>query len=298
MRTRVARSYVDALGTPRTAAPETVARFEELIREEPHRFVAPAVVLRDDEELAVEVTLPAMSWTENLRWTLVRDDGSTEEGVVALRHAPVLNADHRPESTYDTRRVAIAGAQPLGAHTLALTVDAYARATMHVVVVPRRAYPPRGRTWGVAFQLYTLRSERNDGIGDFADLRAVCRLLGERGASYAGINPLHAPFRSDPEAASPYAASSRIWLNWLYIALDDVPEARAAAVRAILRRTTRREQLAALRAVDLVDYTGVAAVKDEALRACFAALDDDAERRAAFDAWCAAHGEPLARFAV
>ncbi len=298
MRTRVARSYVDALGTARTAAPETVARFEELIREEPHRFVAPAVVLRDDEELAVEVTLPAMSWTENLRWTLVRDDGSTEEGVVALRHAPVLNADHRPESTYDTRRVAIAGAQPLGAHTLALTVDAYARATMHVVVVPRRAYPPRGRTWGVAFQLYTLRSERNDGIGDFADLRAVCRLLGERGASYAGINPLHAPFRSDPEAASPYAASSRIWLNWLYIALDDVPEARAAAVRAILRRTTRREQLAALRAVDLVDYTGVAAVKDEALRACFAALDDDAERRAAFDAWCAAHGEPLARFAV
>jgi 4-alpha-glucanotransferase len=297
-RRRVARSYVDALGTKRSAAPETVARFEELLREEPHPFVAPTVVLRENETLAVDVTLPAMSWTENLRWTLVRDDGTTEEGVVALRDAPVLSADHRPESTYDTRRVAIAGPQPLGAHRLALTVDAYARATVHVVVVPERAFPPQGRTWGIALQIYTLRSERNDGIGDFADLRAACRLLGERGASYVGINPLHATFRSDPEAASPYAASSRVWLNWMYIAVDDVPEARAASVRAIRNRPAHRARVTELRAAQLVDYAGVAAVKDELLRACLAALDADRERCEAFDAWCAAKGEPLARFAA
>ena len=210
---RVARSYVDALGTPRSAAPEIVARFEELLAEQPHRFVAPSVVLRDDETLAVDATLPAISWTENVRWTLERDDGTTEQGTVALRDAPVLSTEHRPESTYDTRRVVLAGPQPLGVHRLALTVAAYARETVHVVVVPKRAYPPQGRTWGIALQIYTLRSGRNDGIGDLADLRAVCRLLGERGAAYVGINPLHATFRSDPEAASPYAASSRIWLN-------------------------------------------------------------------------------------
>ena len=295
---RVARSYVDALGTRRRAAPETVARFEELLREEPHHFVAPAVVLRDGETLALDVTLPAMSWTENLRWELVREDGTAEDGVVALREAPVLSADHRAESTYDTRRVAIAGPQPHGAHRLTLTVDAYARAAVHVVVVPERAFPPAGRTWGIAFQLYTLRSDRNDGIGDFADLRAVCRLLGERGASYAGINPLHGTFRSDPEAASPYAASSRIWLNWLYIAVGDVPEARDASVRAIVNRPAHRKRIAALRATDLVDYAGVAAVKDELLRACFAALGSDPERCAAFDSWCAAKGEPLTRFAT
>ena len=210
----------------------------------------------------------------------------------------MLSADHRVESTYDTRRVAIAGPQPLGAHRLALTVDAYARAVVHVVVVPERAHPPAGRTWGIAFQLYTLRSERNDGIGDFADLRAVCRLLGERGASYVGINPLHATFRSDPEAASPYAASSRIWLNWLYIALDDVPEARDASVRAIVKRPAHRNRLEALRTAELVDYAGVAAVKDEVLRACFAVLAKDGERREAFDAWCAAKGDALVRFAT
>ncbi|MEA2689598.1 MAG: glycogen debranching enzyme [Candidatus Eremiobacteraeota bacterium] len=298
MNARVARSYVDALGTPRSAPPETIARFEELLAEEAHHFVAPTVVLREDETLAVDVTLPAMSWTENLRWTLVRDDGTTEEGTVALRDAPVLSADHRPESTYDTRRVALAGPQPMGAHELALDVAAYARETTHVVVVPKRAYPPHGRTWGIALQIYTLRSERNHGIGDFADLRAACRLLGERGASYVGINPLHAAFRSDPESASPYAASSRIWLNWLYVAVDDVPESRAAGVRAILAEPGRAERVAALRATELVDYAGVAAVKDELLRACFAALEDDPRRRDAFEAWCADNGEPLVRFAA
>ncbi|HEV2644021.1 MAG TPA: 4-alpha-glucanotransferase, partial [Candidatus Elarobacter sp.] len=224
--------------------------------------------------------------------------GTTSEGTVPLRDAPVVFADHREISTYDTRRVALAGPQPLGSHRLALSVDAYARETVHVVVVPERAFAPQGRTWGIALQIYTLRSARNAGIGDYADLRAVCRLLGERGASYAGINPLHATFRDDPEAASPYAASSRRWLNWLYVALDDVPEADAAQVRAILGAPERDAVLARLRAADHVDYAGVAAVKDEVLRACFAALDGDQHRRHAFAAWYEAQGEPLLRFAV
>jgi 4-alpha-glucanotransferase len=295
---RVLRSYVDALGTERTAAPETVARFEELIAQEPHHFVAPSVVLREDEPLALDVTLPAMSWTENLQWSLVREDGETAEGTLPLRDAPVMSADHREQSTYDTRRVTIAQPLPLGTHRLALSVVAYARETVHVVVVPERAFAPHGRTWGIAVQIYTLRSARNDGIGDYADLRAVARLLGERGASYVGINPLHATFRDDPEAASPYAASSRRWLNWLYIALDDVPESSDVRVRDILARPERAEVLARLRAADHVDYAGVAAAKDEVLRACFAGLDGDEKRRDAFAAWCAAQGEPLLRFAA
>ncbi len=298
MKRRVARSYVDALGTRRTAAPEVVARFEELLAEEPHEFVAPAVVLREHDPLTVDVTLPAMSWPETLRWALSRDDGTTDEGTVALRDAPVVFADHRAESTYDTRRVTLAGAQPLGLHRLALTVEAYARRTMHVAVVPKRAHPPHGRTWGIAVQLYTLRSERNHGIGDFADLRAVCRLLGDRGASYVGINPLHATFRDDPEAASPYAASSRIWLNWLYIAVDEVPEYDSPPMRAALAKDALSGTLAAARDARYVDYKSVAAYKDAVLRACFAALKRRAIRSAAFESWCAARGEPLTRFAV
>ena len=50
------------------------------------------------------------------------------------------------------------------------------------MVAPGRCYEPvvlsRGRRlWGVAVQLYTLRSESNWGIGDFADLESVVRGL-------------------------------------------------------------------------------------------------------------------------
>ncbi|MBV9408086.1 MAG: 4-alpha-glucanotransferase, partial [Candidatus Eremiobacteraeota bacterium] len=296
MSAHVARTYVDALGVERSASPETVARFEALVAEPPHPFVAPARVLREHEPLTLDVTLPAASWETALRWSLTCEDGMLVEGTLPLRDAPVVAADHRADGTYDTRRVTLCGPLPLGPHELALAVPDFARAQVHVVVVPARAVAPQGRQWGIALQLYTLRSERNDGIGDFADLRAVCRLLGERGAGYVGINPLHAPFRTDPEAASPYAASSRLWLNWLAIAVDDVPEAGAPAMRKL--RSKRRERTAALRATPKVDYTGVAEHKDALLRACFRALPRSPERLAAFEAWCAAQGERLRRFAI
>ena len=45
--------------------------------------------------------------------------------------------------------------------------------------------------WGVSLQLYELRSARNMGIGDFADLREVCEV-----AAYAG-KPFADPIRTN-----------------------------------------------------------------------------------------------------
>jgi 4-alpha-glucanotransferase len=293
---RVARAYIDALGTERSAAPETVAKFEAILSAPVRQFAAPTVVVRDDEQVAVDVTLPAESWTEDLGWDLLREDGERVSGAVRLRDAPVVGVEHTPERTFDTRRVALGVSVPLGAHRLSLSVGGFGHASIHLVVVPRRAEPPPGRTWGIALQLYTVRSARNVGIGDFADLRAFCALAGERGASYVGLNPLHAVFRSNPEDASPYAASSRTWLNWLYIAIDELPEAQDRRVRTLLRKAETRKRAEALRRAANVDYSGVAALKDRVLRACFEALD--AARGEALDAWSAAQGERLRRFAT
>ncbi|WP_420394493.1 4-alpha-glucanotransferase [Acuticoccus sp.] len=89
------------------------------------------------------------------------------------------------------------------------------------------AYVPpfldEGRAFGIALQLYQLRSEDNFGVGDLADLRALIPTFAEAGADFVGLNPLHALFTAAPDRASPFSPSDRRALNPLMIAVADVP---------------------------------------------------------------------------
>lgn len=119
--------------------------------------------------------------------------------------------------------------------------------------------PEGDRAWGVAVQLYQLRSDRNWGIGDLADLQDLAAVLGDMGADFIGLNPLHAMFLADPARCSPFSPSNRRFLNPLYLAIDGIDGFDPAMADA--------DAIARLRQTDLVDYPGVAAVKLKALRA-------------------------------
>lgn len=138
-----------------------------------------------------------------------------------------------------------------------------------------RCHLPGGPpAWGVAVQLYQIRTARNWGIGDFADLEALAAILGAEGASFIGLNPLHALFLSDPARCSPFSPSNRRFLNPLYLAVDRIEGfAPGLADPAAIAR---------VQAADLVDYPAVAALKLEALRTAWQAAGcpdaDDAFR--------------------
>ncbi|MCD6043760.1 MAG: bifunctional 4-alpha-glucanotransferase/malto-oligosyltrehalose synthase, partial [Burkholderiales bacterium] len=121
-----------------------------------------------------------------------------------------------------------------------------------------------GRIWGFALQLYGLRSARNWGIGDFGDLGALVELAAGLGASIVGVNPLHAT------QGSPYSPSSRHALNFAYLDVEALPEyqASAAAQRLVASRAFQA-RLRKLRQAELVDYAGVAALKQEVLELLF-----------------------------
>ena len=79
------------------------------------------------------------------------------------------------------------------------------------------------RHWGINGALYGLRSKRNTGIGDFEDLACLGEVLAANGASFIGINPVHAFGAEADHVISPYSPSHRAMLNTLHIALDKIP---------------------------------------------------------------------------
>ncbi|MBV9558404.1 MAG: 4-alpha-glucanotransferase, partial [Pseudolabrys sp.] len=126
------------------------------------------------------------------------------------------------------------------------------------------------KSWGLAVQLYAVRSARNWGMGDFGDLIKIIDTAAEAGASAIGLNPLHALFLDLPEMASPYGPSSRLFLNPLYIAVDHVPEFK--------RNAQNPADYAMAQRSDLVDYTAVSRIKIRALRDCYARFAAQQER--------------------
>lgn len=121
-----------------------------------------------------------------------------------------------------------------------------------------------GRVWGFMVQLYSLRSARNWGIGDFGDLRALIETAAGLGAAAVGVNPLHAG------GTSPYSPSSRHALNVLYLNIESIPEySRCPPAQRLVKSPAFQKRLRTLRDAELVDYEGVARAKYEVLELLF-----------------------------
>src|SRR6202045_1402613 len=114
---------------------------------------------------------------------------------------------------------------PLGYHSI---FDREGRKSRLIVTPPRCFLPADLHTWGWALQLYSLRSRTSWGMGDLEDLRCMCEWSAELGAGIVMVNPLCATAPVLPQQASPYYPSSRLFLNPLYLCIEEIDGAREA----------------------------------------------------------------------
>ncbi|AWM09309.1 4-alpha-glucanotransferase [Bradyrhizobium symbiodeficiens] len=270
----VQSEFVDALGKLRVTDPVALKSILDALPEKRvYRFVEGPVVLRalrhSRTELAATGGVP-------LKWTITGNakviaQGETREPVIAWP------AD-----------------LPLGYHRLTLTDAEGATEEVPMIVAPERAFGGDfDRGWLLAVQLYSIRSDRNWGIGDFTDLAGLVRLAKQLGADGVGLNPLHVLFDDHPADCSPYSPNSRLFLNPLYIDVEAIPEFSADLVPNAAATAAR------LREGDRVPYADMAALKWRALRAAFDAFVTKASgaRRNQFDAFRADRAPLLSRFA-
>lgn len=272
--------YRDAFGHMKRVDAAVLARLLDGFPSVPPgpRALPSSVVLRQGVDWSVQMNCDSGL---AVRWTIRASDNVVAQGDTA------------------TPRIALPPSLPDGIFELEVAIDAPAGERCEqasLIVCPPRAYQgkpdaPR-RMWALAFQLYAVRSLTNWGHGDFGDLLTMIDLAADLGAAGIGLNPLHALFDDSPEQASPYSPSSRLFLNPLYIALDQVPEFPDATALGL------NEQIENLRAASLVDYRGVGEVKQRALRLAFEEFRHaPAERRAAFERFRQEHGPALLSYA-
>jgi len=150
------------------------------------------------------------------------------------------------------------------------------------------------RFWGVACQLYALRSARNLGMGDFEDLATLAGIAAAQGAAFVGVNPLHALFLADPGRYSPYSPSTRRFLNPLYIAVDHLEGGR----EAIAALKSEEPNLFEGGEGDLVDYPAVGRLKHRLFRRIFFERKAEICDEQAFQRFLENGGEALRGFAL
>jgi 4-alpha-glucanotransferase len=270
----VQAKFIDALGKLRVTAPAALKSILDALPEKRvYRLISGPLVVRSGgdarTELAAAAGLP-------LRWKITQGSKVFAEGET-----------HEPAISWPA-------GLPLGYHRLTLTDATGMVEEAPLIATPERAFTGDfARGWLLAVQLYSIRSARNWGIGDFTDLADLVRLANQFGADGVGLNPLHALFDDRPTDCSPYSPNSRLFLNPLYIDVEKIPEFSAD------RLPEARETAVRLREGDRVPYADVARLKWRGLRAAFDAFVATASdaRRQEFAAFRAERGPLLPRFA-
>ncbi|MBY4899051.1 4-alpha-glucanotransferase [Cupriavidus sp. AU9028] len=149
------------------------------------------------------------------------------------------------------------------------------------------------RPWGVSVQLYGLRRGMPAGLGDLSALAMFAEAAAREGADAVAINPLHAGFAAFPERSSPYAPSSRLFLNGLYA--DPAPVFGHAAVARAVSALKLSGTLQTLERAAEIDWPALAQARQAVLRWLWNERKQllTAEAARDLDQFRAAGGKPL-----
>ncbi|EME70886.1 4-alpha-glucanotransferase [Paramagnetospirillum caucaseum] len=304
------RVFLAAMGLPAGSDEQVRASLKDLETRPWRRALEP--VLMAEEHSAppsIAVTLPAEADDIGHSWVLEEELGIRHAGSfrpVELRWGEEYLLDDR---LVHRRWLDLPALPPCGYHRLILSGPAGVLAEMALIVTPPRAHVPEAveretGAWGVATQIYSLRSERDWGVGNYGNLAELAEGAARLGAACVGVNPLHALFPADPERFSPYSPSSRRFLNIAYIDIEAMPEFRdCLEARRMFASPGYQATLARLRGYSLIEYPDVMRLARPMLEVLYrwfrrTSMGDDNPRGQEFRAWQAEMGEAGRNFAV
>lgn len=228
-------AVLGALGVPAGSPEERAASLSAHDRAHWGRMLPPTIVGRAGAEIGfwVHVTHGA-----DVRVWVRLEDGTVRPMVRQLENfTPPYDLDGRliGEASF-----ALPADLPLGYHRVYAQSGAEESSAALIVTPAWLGLPERvgqRRLWGLATQLYSVRSARSWGIGDLTDLTDLAVWSAARhGAGYLLINPLHATAPTTPIEPSPYLPTSRRFVSPLYLRVEAIPEYSELPTRRGVRK--------------------------------------------------------------
>ena len=304
----VKRSLLAALRSPVDNDDDIERSLWELESRKWRHIVAPAVVRRQsDSPISLLLALSERQAGSKIDWEICEESGQRHHGKWELNQQDVVGETVIDDLRLMRFEVILPEFDRLGYHRLSIRTTDGREAHSTLVIAPDTCYqPPKlvegKRMWGVGIQLFSLRSRRNWGIGDFTDLHSVIEMLAPLGVDVLGLNPLHALFPQLPEQASPYSPSSRDFLNAVYLDIEVIDEFKYCdEAQQLVESEKFQASLQALRELELIDYGKVWAVKLnvlESLYRVFKQQGSNSARIQAFRQFLHEGGEESYRFAL
>ena len=288
-------AVLDALGVTASTEQDRAAALADHDRDHWVRPLPPSIVGR------AGVTTPFwvhVTHGDPARLWLRMEDGSVRTGIRQLENnSPPYDLDGRlvGEATFE-----LPADLPIGYHRLHLQIGA-GEVSTSVIVSPSTLERSRGpgprRGWGLATQLYSVRSKKSWGVGDLTDLVDLAVWSAARyRAGFVLVNPLHAAAPVAPMEPSPYLPTSRRFVNPLYLRIEAVPEFAYVRHRSRIRKAQAQVQSRAARA-SRIDRDMVWKAKRAALETLYL-VERSPGREIAYRAFCEREGRSLDDFAT
>jgi len=240
-----------------------IERDETRLRE---RLIAPVEVFRIGANSAtiLAVRLPTGAQRKRCQYRL---EINTDQGD------SIAAEGYLPPSASGVATLQLGTDLGLGYHTVKLALALPRRdivASQSRILCPRSCTTveevlgkPRG--FGLWANLYSVRSAGNWGIGDLSDLRQLAAWAAQHGATFIGINPLHA-LRNRGHEISPYSPLSRFFVNEIYLDVIAIPEfTDCRPAKSLVESSEYNAALERLRGARYVDYEAISHLKRQVL---------------------------------
>ncbi len=214
------------------------------------------------------LSVASENFDKKLGWHLQLESGETLAGEINVSELTVFAEQEISGVVYKKLHLVLPKVAE-GYHSLTVLVGEQT-ARCHLIVAPKTCYGPNDaadyRMWGLAAQLYSVKSDNSWGMGDFGDLKNLVAESAKRGVTAIGLNPLHPLYINNPGHISPYSPTSRCFLNTLYIDVTNVANFDSCAtVKKLVASKTFKEQLAQANNQEFIDYPHAASLKLQAL---------------------------------